>query len=329
MIENSLEKYSVGALLYTPALNEGIAKAVVTERFGKQYSLALCLEDTIAPDQVKDAELKVLDTLRVITESFQQANSNFYLPKIFIRVRSTDQALQLYERLGHSAEILTGFIFPKYDTVNADSCNRCMEQLNAHSDRTVYMMPILESEDLVLFHTRSRVLREIKKKIDSVARYVLNIRVGGNDISNVFSVRRHIDETIYDIGPIAQLFGDIVSTFSRDYVLSGPVWEYFNSEDGAWENGLRREIRCDKLNGFIGKTVIHPKQIPVVNSMLRVTKRDYEDARAIASWDPHGLQVGKSYKGERMNEVRTNINWALKTLALAEIYGIETAHNEV
>lgn len=36
-------------------------------------------------------------------------------------------------------------------------------------------------------------------------------------------------------------------------------------------------MELDLLNGFTGKTVIHPNQIPVVNEMLRVSQRDYAD----------------------------------------------------
>ena len=135
-----------------------------------------------------------------------------------------------------------------------------------------------------------------------------------------------MNETIYDILPIGQLLGDIITVFSRDYVVSGPVWEYFAGANDEWRTGLEKELRMDILNGFIGKTVIHPRQIPVVNEMLKVTERDYEDARAILSWDESGLQVGKSSGGERMNEVRTNCNWAAKILLLAEIYGIRQEH---
>ena len=81
-------------------------------------------------------------------------------------------------------------------------------------------------------------------------------------------------------------------------------------------------MKLDRLNGFIGKTVIHPKQIPVVNEMLKVTRKDYEDAKIILNWDEDGLQVGKSSGGERMNEVRTHYNWAQKTMLLSKLYGI-------
>ena len=162
----------------------------------------------------------------------------------------------------------------------------------------------------------------MKAKIDSVKDIVINIRVGGNDFSNEFATRRHYDETIYDILPIAQLLGDILTVFSRDYVLSGPVWEFFSSDNEEWKRGLRNELKLDRLNGFIGKTVIHPKQINVVNEALKVTNKDFEDAKAILNWDENGLQVGKSFSGERMNEVHTHINWAIKTITLAGIYGV-------
>ena len=53
-----------------------------------------------------------------------------------------------------------------------------------------------------------------------------------------------------------------------------------------------------------------------------MARKDYEDAKTILNWDDGGLLVGKSYGGERMNEVRTHGNWAKKTLLLSELYGI-------
>lgn len=184
------------------------------------------------------------------------------------------------------------------------------------------MMPILESKDIVDYTKRHETLVQIKDIIDSVKEYVLNIRIGGNDFSNEFSVRRHYNETIYDILPIAQLMGEIITIFSRDYVVSGPVWEYFSSDNHEWKQGLIRELKYDRLNGIVGKTVIHPKQIQIVNDSLKVSNKDYNDAKEILNWDKDGLQVGKSFAGERMNEVKTHLNWAIKIVTLADVYGI-------
>ena len=320
MIENMEKKYSVGALLYSPVLNRKVADAVICEKYSQPYSLAICLEDTIADDSVKIAEQQLGVTLRRILSEYKKRQ--FYLPKIFIRVRNCEQLPRLYNELFDYAEIITGFIFPKYTLSNADDYNKTVRDINSRLETPVYMMPILESRDIVEYVTRHTVLAELKEKIDSVKDFVLNIRIGGNDFSNEFAARRHHDETIYDILPIAQLLGDILTVFSREYVISGPVWEFFSSDNEEWKRGLQNELKLDRLNGFIGKTVIHPKQISVVNEALKVSQKDYEDAKEILNWNKSGLQVGRGFAGERMNEVKTHINWAHRTMTLADIYGV-------
>ncbi len=316
---NSELGYSIGALLYTPALNARVGQAVVQGTFETPFSLALCLEDTISPDLVPQAEAQLVQTLRTIRDGAEKGIS---LPRIFVRVREPEQMERVWTSIRDCREIFTGFIFPKYTVTNGPAYNHALERLNEKSHRTIYMMPILESPDLADFRRRPEVLGGIRDLVDSVSQLVLNVRVGGNDFCNQFSVRRHYDETIYDILPIAQLLGDILTAFLRDYVVSGPVWEFFASDNHEWKKGLQRELKLDKLNGFVGKTVIHPKQIPVVNDMLKVTRMDWEDAKAILNWNESGLQVGKSFGGERMNEVRTHYNWARKILLLADRYGV-------
>lgn len=269
MIKDIEKKCSVGALLYSPALNSKIAQTVIRGDLGNKYSLALCSEDTISPDMVERAELQIEDTMRMLYEALE--SKELYLPKLFVRVREPSQMERVFDRIKPYQSIFTGFIFPKYTVSNAEEYNEKLLRVNSVAERKIYMMPILESGDIIDYQTRMEVLSKIKERIDSVNEFVLNVRVGGNDFSNEFAARRHYDETIYDILPIGQLLGDILTVFSRDYIVSGPVWEYFASEHSEWEDGLRRELKLDKLNGFIGKTVIHPKQIPIVNDMLKVT----------------------------------------------------------
>lgn len=90
----------------------------------------------------------------------------------------------------------------------------------------------------------------------------MNIRVGGNDFSNLYGLRRNEHQNIYEIGVIRDILANIINVFADTYVVSGPVWEYFKKgSDTAWEKGLRKEIELDLLNGFIGKTCIHPSQL--------------------------------------------------------------------
>ena len=298
-MKNDIIYYSVGALLYCPANKKTIADSVIHEKFGTKYSLALCLEDTINDNYVTEAEQDLISSIHQIFESFQ--DHPFYLPKIFIRVRNAGQIERLTKAFGESIKVITGYIIPKFTADNASSYIEEMIRANEQASRKLYMMPIYESS--------------------SIIDLVLNIRVGGNDLCHMFGFRRHCDESIHLIRPVADIFSDIITVYGMDYVVSGPVWEYYSGYN--WENGLIQELKDDKLCGFTGKTVIHPNQISVVNKVYQVTRSDFNDAKAILNWDKKSDSlVSGNLAGERMNEYKTHHNWAEKILFLAEVFGI-------
>ncbi len=111
-MKNSSLYYSVGALLYCPAVNGSIADSIINERFGKNYSLALCLEDTINDRFVEKAQMLLCASIEKIYNAF--IKTEFYLPKIFIRVRNPKQMFSVHKRLGEAAGIVSGFIAPKF-----------------------------------------------------------------------------------------------------------------------------------------------------------------------------------------------------------------------
>ena len=84
----------------------------------------------------------------------------------------------------------------------------------------------------------------------------------------------------------------------------------------------KKWVEVPLLKSYIFAKITAKQQIPVVNEMMKVPGKDYEDAKTILNWDSSGLQVAKSSAGERMNEVKTHGNWAEKTLMLASIYGV-------
>lgn len=315
-----LPAYRVGPLLYCPANNASIVNSLTHEKFGRQFSLALCLEDTIQDDCVADAEQILISSLQALQA--RKAQTSFFLPEIFIRVRAPKQIKSLLERLGSSGELITGFNIPKFSLENADAYIQTFKEINSQRGRPFYMMPIFESPSMIHLERRASILYALKEKLDTVSQYVLNIRVGGNDLCHMFGFRRHSSESIYKIRPVADIFSDILTVFGMDYVVSGPVFEYYSGKN--WESGLSHELNDDRLCGFIGKTVIHPNQIPLVNEAYKVPLKDYNDAKAILDWDVScpSLVAGSIVK-ERMNEYKTHYNWALRTLLLAEAYGLK------
>ena len=320
-MKDSIIYYSVGALMYCPANNLTIVDKLIKNDFGDKFSLAFCLEDTINDNKVEEAESILVDTVKRIY-SARNRGISFYLPKIFIRVRKPSQISDLMIRFGDARKIITGFNTPKFDCSNADLYISEISYINQeYKDSVYYVMPILESPAMVDLRTRYDFLYSMKEKLDTIENLVLNIRVGGNDLSNVFGLRRRSFETVYDIKPVADVLTDILTVFSKDYVVSGAVWEYYNGEN--WDLGLANEIQKDITSGFIGKTVIHPKQISVINKYSRVFREDYEDAKSILDWDKdaNSMVSGSNLKN-RMNEVKTHINWAKKVMYLAEYYGI-------
>lgn len=309
--------YDVGALMYCPANgHDSIVDGLKNERFARPFSLAFCLEDTVRDGEVEEAERTLCRTLEQIDAARRE--QAFYLPLIFIRVRSPQQMEKLAGLSARFSGLLTGFILPKFFVEN---CGEYIAAIRRIRDGFLYM-PILESPSMVGLSRRAAGLEEVRDRLEEVGDQILNIRVGGNDLSHAFGLRRPVDSTIYDIRPVAGLLTDIVTTFAPRYVVSGPVWEYYAG--AGWEAGLRRETKLDLLCGFVGKTVIHPNQIPVVNDCLKVSAADYQDACRILNWDPDSPRlVSSSAEATRMNEYNTHFRWADRVLRLARIYGIK------
>lgn len=305
--------YMVGGLLYTPAINSGIAEKIEKRAYPCLTSMAFCLEDSIRDDALEQAEAELVRTFSLLKNISE-------LPMLFVRVRTPGHLIHIHSLLGDCGGVLTGYILPKFDLTNADEYIRTIDKIN--KTHPVYIMPILESRMIANIRERADTLLKIRSYLSKISEYVLNVRVGGNDFSNLYGVRRAVNQNIYQIGMIRDILVDIINVFSADYIVSGPVWEYFGDKPGLWSEGLCRELELDILNGFIGKTAVHPSQLPYIYNSLKVKKADYEDALNIINWNRADYGVEKSADGSRMNEVKCHIKWAKRIAALGEIYGI-------
>lgn len=326
-------KYGLGANLYMNGLKDFYNK-IINGDLEEVTSISICFEDATKESELEVCEENVLSMLEKLHKHISSNDIDYNIPLIFIRVRNYEQFVSFTERVSkNQISNIAGFIFPKFTSQNGHAYLDHVNYLCKKFNDVFYAMPILESEEIIYKETRLEELIAVKKIIDEYKSIILNIRVGGTDFSSKFGLRRNVDYDIYDIKVVSDCLIDIVNMFLREgseYVISAPVWEYFSNDINSKETqGLIREIKKDKENGFIGKTVIHPTQAKYVNAIYAVSYDDYMDALGILEFSEDG-GVFKGYSGNKMNEVKPHLNWAKRILVRSEIYGVlkEGINNE-
>ena len=69
------------------------------------------------------------------------------------------------------------------------------------------------------------------------------MRIGATDFSSIYGIRRNIDSTIYDISVLRECIARIINVFGKaedEYVISGPVWEFFSNHSRLLKPELRQ-----------------------------------------------------------------------------------------
>jgi len=312
--------YALGACLYMPGTRENLLKDIISSKINGAHTITLCIEDSVSTSEVVQAQQNILDLfLRIENRLNEDPAYIDSLPLIFIRVRNV---CQLQKLLNNSSLIgLCGFVFPKFDAEFGEKYFSVLKEYNKSNNRMLYGMPILETPSIIHSETRLDELIRLKQIIDYYSEYVLNIRIGGTDFSGLYSLRRSKDFTVYDLAVVKDCICDIINVFKRDnYVISGVVYEYYSKVLDFNNNILIKEILLDKTNGLIGKTVIHPTQVNIVNSLMVVSKENYIDAINILDSSKDG--VIKSDYANKMNEVKPHEKWAKEILLKAKIMGV-------
>lgn len=344
---------ALGATMYMPATRETIAKEILEQKHISLTSLVIDLEDALEDDLVEVGKENVFKQLAFIEEEISKnPSAREELPLIFIRVRNPQN---LQELLVHKEQLtlLTGFILPKFSTANAKEYLRMVVTANnGLKDHSFYAMPVLETKEIIYKEYRVIELSKLKEIIDQYKEIILNVRLGGTDLSGLYSIRRSIDTTVYDIMVVRDCITDILNFFNRgedEFVVSGVVWEFFlhknrmlkptlretpfinakGRKNGMMErqhfldeavDGLVKEVVLDKSNGIIGKTIIHPSHIRIVNALQVVNEEEYNDALMILGNEGKGVM--KSENGNKMNEMKPHLNWARMIIEKSKVYGV-------
>jgi citrate lyase beta subunit len=342
--ERDILQYCLGATLYMPGTKD-IKDKIVNHQLDVT-SFVMCCEDAIKEEDLPAAEQNILDHMDFFADQIEEGKlSHDDIPLIFVRVRNPEQFKAFTKRMTQKqASVLTGFNFPKFNSKNALDVLRTLVEVNNRLGVILYGMPILEGPEVAFRETRNQELLLLRNILEPYKELILNIRVGGTDMSSLFGVRRGINSTIYDIMPVRDALSDVLNFFNRycDYSVSAAVWEYFRAykdddiDDVIKQNfhhalvkgqdivnpaidGLLKEVMLDRANGFVGKTIIHPTHAKFVNAMFTVVEEEYNDAIQILNTSGG---VIKSEGGGKMNEIGPHHRWAEKIVARAKVYGV-------
>ncbi|WML36886.1 HpcH/HpaI aldolase/citrate lyase family protein [Clostridium sp. OS1-26] len=313
-------KYAIGALLYIPAINkEMLYKAIDRKNYGIA-SMAICLEDSIGVH----GELESIDNIKNLFNYLKnRQKTKEELPLVFIRFRNAEQMVRFSEVLEENLDLLTGVIIPK---ANNEVISEFLDRIDDLKCNSLYIMPIIETTEFVNIKTKDRAFQELYKVVKENKHRILNIRIGVTDMLGAYGLRRNKKLTIYDNIIFNEFCTNLISTIGGnddiDIPISGGVSEFYDLKNKDILDSYMKEIYLDKLNTFIGKTVIHPLQLKVVQAMHIISYEDYVDAKDIIKKVDYKCGVSSSFSSERMNEVNTHLKWAKKIMILAEIYGV-------
>ena len=335
-------RYALGATLYLPA-TKYIAPYLLEKRYSHLTSFVMCFENLIEERNINIAEKTLLNTLRTLkmAENENRINKD-ELPLFFIHVRDPLQFERLYEILIKEKDIISyisGFFLPKFNSNNADAYLSTVKKIRLISEY-IYALPIIESKEIISLASRISELITLEKTIFEYRDMILGIRIGGSYINSVLGVNSLEAMSIYDVGITASIIYDIINSFINlsyeDIAIYSSSWDKkitsfqtVSKSSNAFDqnkviynhafthdpslDGFIREILLDKLNGCVGKTVVYPNQISIVNALYSVERKDYELALSINSSNEPSLNYG-----EQIN----NKIWSNKIISLSKIYGV-------
>lgn len=295
--------YQLGATLYMPATRTDLADYILHGKLADLRSMVICLEDAIREEDVRVA----LENLRVLLQDIASHDRSEF-PLVFVRPRNASMAMQLM----HVAHInkIDGLVLPKFRLASLSAWEEVVRSAPPHFQ----FMPTLETGDV--FDTYA--MRELRHGLqETFADRVLVLRIGGNDLLSCLGLRRGTFGTIYD-SPMGYVIPMLVSIFGpAGYFLTAPVCERFDDHEL-----LIQELQRDLQHGLVGKTAIHPLQIPIIQHGFKVSPIDLEAATRILEADaPAVFQFDGA-----MCEPATHRAWAQRIITRAELFGCRQSH---
>ncbi|MDN5666211.1 MAG: HpcH/HpaI aldolase/citrate lyase family protein [Psychrobacter sp.] len=317
--------YQLGASLYMPATRQDIWQVIKRDKLPTINSIIICLEDAVGHSDVELALERLQDLLNTWAEHVDTINQPCKRaslesqppaqlptrPLVFVRPRSPAMLQQLTD-YAH-IDLIDGFVLPKVDMYSLSNWRLACQNISS----TQLLMPTLETA--ALFDPRHNQELAIGFK-EAFNQPVFALRIGGNDLFAALRLRRPKNSIVYDtpIGTLAyQLLGCFVP---HGFYLTAPVFEYLDQP-----TLFMQELTRDVSLGLVGKTVIHPSQIALVQQAYCVSLSTLDEAQAIL----HSEAKAVFKYNNTMLEPATHRAWATEIVNRAEVFGtIDDSNSE-
>jgi citrate lyase beta subunit len=246
-------------MLYVPANRPDLPEVIAGSRNLGVCCLAICLEDSVRPDDRPAAAEALCRALQSIPS----------LPRpVFARPASAAALAWLLEQDG--IERLAGFILPK---ATVDTIHLWLELT-----RNLFtILPILESPAAIDPWGR----RDLAQACAAHRSLIPCARIGANDLFALLGgLRRPKGRIIYET-PVGTVIDGLIEAFSaQDIRLCGPVFDRL--DDHAT---FELEISADIDRGLFAKTSLNPRQVEQVWRCYEPKKEEIEEAERILQSD--------------------------------------------
>lgn len=309
-----MHPYALGASLYMPATRSDIWQVISRAKLKNINSVIICLEDAVSETDVEIALIQLqsllttwaryMETLSTAGNSAYGTSATFERPLVFVRPRHAQMLRQLadFDHIG----LLDGFVLPKVDMPSLSNWRMACQYISSDS----LLMPTLETAALFNPIHNQEMAVALKEAFDQP---VFALRIGGNDLFAALRLRRPKNSSVYNT-PIGTLISQLLGCFvPYGFYLTAPVFEYLDQP-----TLFMQELMQDVSLGLVGKTVIHPSQIPLVHQAFCVPATVFDEAQAIL--DSEAKAVFKY--NNTMLEPATHRAWAEEVIKRAEAFGV-------
>lgn len=288
-----ISAWSLGGTLFVPATHQRLAAIARGEKFPLLRSMVIDTEDGIEDTALERA----MQSISLLLP--QLADSPLYR---FIRPRDPQTLIKLLQMDG--IENIDGFVLPKFGIETMQT------YLSVLEDSSFLFMPSIEGPEL--FDSDS--IKMIRNTLLPYYSRIPLIRFGAEDMFRQLGLRRDCSVSLFDMCAPSMVIGNLLGVFKPfGFELSGGVYRCYQDHEGFIKDVFR-----DLREGMVGKTIIHPDQIALVNECYQVSHSEYEEAKKLMESE----KAVFSLRGT-MGETKTQKKWALNILERLEIYGLK------